>query len=149
MQANSESLSYLQRAARCCHLIMTQFKRVKKSNKGQHRTHLSFWCGKYPCKIMKWCWQFLQSYSIHKAAWPWASLKVQKGHTKINVKLVRDVDVENIPIKLQYSYKVTGNLWRVILFTRYWMLPAARPPRQWRYPSSLRGWGVKIESDYD
>ncbi len=66
--------------------------------------------------------QFLQSYRVHKAAWPWASLKVQKGHTKVNVKLVRDFYVENIHIKLQHD---TGDLRRVITFTRSsQMLPA-------------------------
>ncbi len=37
---------------------------------------------------MKWYWQFLQSYRFHKA-----SLKVQKGHSKINIKLIREFDV--------------------------------------------------------
>ncbi len=31
----------------------------------------------------------------------WPSLKVLKGRTKINVKFVQDVNVRNIPIKLQ------------------------------------------------
>ncbi len=84
---------------------------VKRSDKGQHRTRPRFWCGEYLCKITKGYWQFLRSYCIHKAAWPWASLKVRKGHTKFNVKLIWDFDVENIPIKLQ--------------------------PRQRQYPSSL------------
>ncbi len=44
--------------------------------------------------------QVLQSYRVHKASWPWASSKVQKGHTKVSVELVQDFDVENIPIKL-------------------------------------------------
>ncbi len=64
---------------------------------------------------MKQYWQFLQSYRFHKAAWSWASLKVQKGHTKINIKLISNFDVENTTIKLQLD---TGNLWRVITFTR-------------------------------
>ncbi len=41
----------------------------------------------------------MQSYRVHKAAWPWASLKVQKGHTKVNVELVRDFYAENIHVK--------------------------------------------------
>ncbi len=86
----------------------------KRSAKGQHQTCQRFWCGEYLCKIMKRYWQFLQSYRFHKAAWPWASLKVQKGHTKINIELIHDFDVENT-IKLQLD---TGNLWRVIAFTR-------------------------------
>ncbi len=62
------------------------------------------------------------SYCFHKTAWPWASLKGQKSHTKANVKLIRDFYVENIHIKLQYD---TCNLRRVITFTKSsQMLPA-------------------------
>ncbi len=59
--------------------------------------------------------KFLQSYRVHKAAWPWDSLKVQKGHTKVNAKLVRDFYVENIHVTLQHD---TGNLRKVIATTR-------------------------------
>ncbi len=139
MQANSDALSYSQEAARCCHLNITYFKRLKRSNKGQHRTHPRFWCGEYLCKITKWCRQFLQSYRVHEEAWPWASLKIQKGHTKVNVELVRDFYIENICVKLQHD---TGNLWRVIVFTKFQKPPAARcpPPAQaTTIPFSLRG----------
>ncbi len=114
MQANSDALSYSQEAARCCHLNMTYFKRSKSSDKGQYWTHPRFWCGEYFCKITKWYWQFLQSYRVHKAAWPWASLKVQKGHTKVNVEFIQDFYVENIHVKLHD----TGNLRKVIAFTK-------------------------------
>ncbi len=71
---------------------------------------------------MKWYCQFLQSYRVHNAAWHWDSLKVQKGHTMINIELIQDFDVENTTIKLQID---TGNLWRVITFTRSChMMPA-------------------------
>ncbi len=46
-------------------------------------------------------------YVIDKATWPWVSLRVQKGHTKVNITLLVDFDVENIPIKLSDD---TGNL---------------------------------------
>ncbi len=91
------------------------FQRLKRSDKGQHRIRPRFWCGEYLCKITKWYRQFLHSYRVHKAAWPLARLKVQKGHTKVNVKLVRDFYVESIQVKLHD----TGNLWRVIVFTRF------------------------------
>ncbi len=137
MQAHSEALSYSQGAARCCHLNMTYFKRSKGSDKGQHRTRPRIWCSEYLCKIVKWYWQFLQSYHFQKAAWPWTSLKVQKGHTKVNVELVRDLYVENIHVKLQHD---TGYLQRVIASTRF-----RTPPAQaMTIPSSLRGWGVKM-----
>ncbi len=126
MQANSDALSYSQEAARCCHLNMTYFKRSKRADKGQHRTRLRFWCGKYLYKITKRYRQFLQSYRVHKAAWPWASLKVQKVHTKVNAELVQDFYVENIHVKLQHD---TGNLWRVITYTRF-RTPPTRTPTQ-------------------
>ncbi len=113
---------------------LQHFKRSKRSDKGQHRTRLRFWCREYLCKLTKWYRQFLQSYRVHKAAWPWASLKVQKGHIKVNVNLVRDFYVENIHVKLQHD---TGNLWRVIVFTRFRTPPtAACPPRQRQYLSA-------------
>ncbi len=34
------------------------------------------------------------------AAWYWASLKVQIGHTKVNVERHLDIGVENISVKL-------------------------------------------------
>ncbi len=96
----SDALSYSQEAARCCHLNVTYFKRSKRSDKGQHQTRPKFWCGEYLCKITKRYRQFLQSYRVHKATWPRASLEVQKGHTKVNVELVRDFHVQNIHVKL-------------------------------------------------
>ncbi len=127
MQANFDALSYSQEAARCCHLNMTYFKRSKRSDKGQHRTHPRFWCGEYHCKITKQYLQFLQSYRVHNAAWPWASLNVRKDHTKVNVELVRDFYVENIYVKLEHD---TGNLpksYRVHKVPDVARLPA-RPP---------------------
>ncbi len=56
-----------------------------------------------------------------------------------NNELVWDFDVENIPIKLQY---LTGNLWRVIVFIMCCRVPHAKT-KQWQYPTSLRGWGVR------
>ncbi len=133
MQANSDVLSYSQEAARCCHLNMSYFKRSKRSDKSQHRTRPRFWCGEYLCKITKRYRQFLQSYRVHKAAWPRASLKAQKGHTKVNVELVREFYVENIHLKLQHD---RGNLWRVIAFTRFRTPPM--PAQATTIPFSLR-----------
>ncbi len=42
-----------------------------------------------------------ESYYIHKATWPWASFKVQNGHTKVNDKLIWDFEGNNLPIKVQ------------------------------------------------
>ncbi len=63
------------------------------------------------------CRQILMHYHIHKelqdtAIWTWPS---SKGHTKVNIALVRDFDVENISVKL---WNDTGNSCRVIVFTR-------------------------------
>ncbi len=93
-------------------------QRSKRSHKSQHQICPRFWCGEYLCKIIKQYSQFLQSYNVHKAAWPWASLKVRKVHTKVNVKLIRDFYVEIIHVKLQHD---TGNLQGVIAFTRFRM----------------------------
>ncbi len=123
MQANFDALSYSEEAARCCHLNMTYFKRSKRSDKGHHRTRPRFWYGEYLCKITKRYRQFLRSYSVHMAAWPWPwpSLNGQKSHIKVNVELVREFYVENIHVKLQHD---TGNLQRVIAFTRFRTSPA-------------------------
>ncbi len=86
------------------------------------------------------CMQVLWSW-VHKLAWFWASLKVQKGHTKVSDDYMQDIDLENIPVKLQYDII---NLWRVTLFTRCcWKSHSTHLPRQRQYPSSLRGWEVK------
>ncbi len=53
--------------------------------------------------VITWCLQFLRSYRVHKTS-PWASLQVHKDHTKVNIELIRYVNVENIPIKLQHLY---------------------------------------------
>ncbi len=47
--------------------------------------------------------QLLRTYHVHKTTWPWASLKVHNSHMKVNVKLVRYFDVDNITINLQYD----------------------------------------------
>ncbi len=100
------------------------FKRSKRSDKGQHQTRPRFWCVEYLCEITKWHRQFQQTYLVHKAAWPWASLKVQKGYAKVNVEFVWDFYVENIHVMLQHD---TGNLRRVIAFTRFRTPPTAHP----------------------
>ncbi len=46
--------------------------------------------------------QLLRTYHVHETTLPWASLKIHKGHTKVNVKLVQYFDVKNIPINLQH-----------------------------------------------
>ncbi len=47
------------------------------------------------------------------AKWPWPSLK---GHRKINIALVWDIDVENIPVKF---WKESNIPERVIMLTKY------------------------------
>ncbi len=89
-------------------------QRSKRSHKSQHQICPRFWCGEYLCKITKGYWQFLRCYRVHKAAWPWASLKVRNSHTKY-IELIQDFYVENIHVKLQHD---TGNLRKVIVFTR-------------------------------
>ncbi len=79
--------------------------------------------------------QLLRTYRVHKTTWPWASLKVHKGVLKVNVKLVRDFDVDNITINLQHD-KAIYCIHRVPDAARY--LSTCSPLQQ-QYPSSLRG----------
>ncbi len=95
MQANSDELSYLQGVATHSHLTMTYFERSKVNIKFIYDFDVE-----NIRIVITWCMEILRSYHSHNAAWPAASLKVQKGYTKVNVKIFRDVDVENIPIKL-------------------------------------------------
>ncbi len=111
---------------RSCKMLPFEYYLVqrskKRTDKRQHQTRPRFWCGEYLCKITKGYWQCLRSYRVQKAAWPWPSLKVQKGHTKFNVELIRDFYVERVHVKLQHY---TCNLRNVIAFTRSsQMLPA-------------------------
>ncbi len=85
-------------------------QKVKKVRQSQHQNRPRFWCGEYLCKVTTWCMQLMWSYCVHKATWPWASLKVQKGDAKVNMVIVWYVDVKNIPIKLQHH---TSNTWEV------------------------------------
>ncbi len=52
------------------------------------------------------CWVL----HVHKTTLPWASLKIHKGHTKVNVKLVQDFDVEKILINLQHDKAIYEQL---------------------------------------
>ncbi len=72
------------------------------------------------CKVTTWCRHILRHYHIHKELqdadiWTWCSSKGQKSQPKVNIKLVRDFDVENISVKL---WNDTGYFCRVIVFTR-------------------------------
>ncbi len=75
-----------------------KFKQVRQC---QCRTHTE-----HPCKVTIWCMQLLRSYFIHKSIWPWVRLKIQKGHTNVNIELVRDFDVKNILISIE---QIAGN----------------------------------------
>ncbi len=83
--------------------------------------------------------QLLRTYHVHKTIWPWASLKIHKGHTKVNVKLIRDFDVDHITINLQHD-KPIYCVHRVPDAARHL---STYPPMQQHYPSSLRGLSVK------
>ncbi len=112
---------------RNCNMLPFEYDVVQKVKNVSIQLCPRFWCGEYLCKIMKWYWQFLKSYRFHKVAWPWASLKVRKGYTKIKIELICDFDVENSTIKLQLD---TGNLWRVIAFKRSSQMLLARKVTQ-------------------
>ncbi len=83
------------------------------------------------------------SFWVHKAAWPWGSLKVLKGLTKVNIELVQDFHVDYTIIKLQLDKAI----YEEVFARPFWMPLAHLPaclPRQRKYTASLRGWGVKI-----
>ncbi len=63
----------------------------------------------------------LGEYEVVGFWWP---LMKMIGFPKVNVALIWDFYVENIHVKLQND---TGNLWRVIAFTRFRTPPDARP----------------------
>ncbi len=76
---------------RNCKMLPFEHDVVQKGKKVSQRStsnlsEILMW--RTSCKIMKRYWQFLQIYRFHKAACPWASLKVQKGHTKINIEFI-------------------------------------------------------------
>ncbi len=52
----------------------------------------------------------MRSYHVYKTTLQLASLKIHKGHTKVNVKFVQDFDVENIPINLQHDKAICEQL---------------------------------------
>ncbi len=58
--------------------------------------------------------QFLRSYHVQQATWPWASLKVQKV-TKVSIELLQEFYMKNILVKLQHN---AGKFWGGIKFTR-------------------------------
>ncbi len=125
------------------HDVVQQVKKEVSQRSTSNLSEILMWW-------ISWYWQFLQSYRFHKAAWPWASLKVQKGHTKINIELIRDLDVENTTIKLQLD---TGNLWRVIAFTRSSQMLRARKLKKKRShkgqdQTCLKFWWVEHHSLY-
>ncbi len=71
----------------------------------------------------------MRTYHVHKTTLPWVSLKIHKGHTKVNVKLVQDFDIENIPINLQhYIYEQLSHSQDAARHL------SAHPPRQQQYP---------------
>ncbi len=84
VQAHSESLSYSCAGAMNCKMLPFEHdvvQNIKKVSQSSTPNLSKIWCGKYLCKVKTWCMQFVRSYCVHKATWPWASLKVQKGQT--------------------------------------------------------------------
>ncbi len=94
----------------CVHLSSTEWVKIKDktSLRSEPLTSTLILCGEPPCKmfpfnVSTWCMQFLTSYLIHKAVWPGASSKVQKGPTKVNIKHLWDFNGPNIIIMLQHD----------------------------------------------
>ncbi len=93
MQAHFDALSYSQEAARCCHLNMTYFKRLKRSDKGQHQIDPRLWCGEYLCKITKWYRQILQSVFTrqldHELVWKFKKVTQRSLSNSYEINMYR------------------------------------------------------------
>ncbi len=86
-------------------LMLRTLLSVKLHDVSKFRGIITF-TGVATCRNLTITWferRFLRSYWVHRAVWQWASLKVQKGHTKVNIKLIRGFDVENIVLTLKYD----------------------------------------------
>lgn len=83
-----------------------------------------------------WCTQFLRSYFIHKAAWPWTNLKVPKGHTR-SMSISSEILMWKTSLKFNMIQAIYKELSHSQDAARHCLL------RQWQYPSNLRGGGVK------
>ncbi len=113
MQAITKDLSCSQ-GVTVCHSfdldLVQQFKKVRHMSMANLSEML---CGEQPCRIKTQC---LRSYKyIHNTAWLWVSFTVQKGCTKVNVKLLWDFGAENFSVKLQQD---VCNSWEAIMFRR-------------------------------
>ncbi len=89
----------------------------KRSDKGQHQTRPRFWCGEYLCKITKGYWQFLLSYCVHKAAWPWAGFLSSKRSHTVQCQTHPRLLCREHPFKVITWYS-QSTMWCIILFTR-------------------------------
>ncbi len=103
-----------QSVAVCHPFDLERVQKFKKLKKSKRSTSNLFLIWRTSCKATLKCMQFFRSYCVDKAVWTWASLKIQKGHRKVNVKLIWDFGIENVPVKLQHG---TCNSWGIIKFT--------------------------------
>ncbi len=62
------------------------------------------------------------SYLTDKVVWSWASFKCRKGCRKVNIELVQDFNVMNIPAKPQDDAVSFSNFFRSYLIHKF--LPA-------------------------
>ncbi len=72
-----------------------------KVRKVNIRTYSIYWCEEHPCKhdkVSKGSKHSLKSFHANMFSWPWPRVKCYNGHRKVNIKLVQDIDVENIPV---------------------------------------------------
>ncbi len=104
-------------------------------------------CGEYSCKVT-WCRQFLRSYIIQKVLltvtiWLRASSEVQKCLIMVNIKLITNFDVENIPVRLQNN---AYNSWHVIAFIRQLDLELNWMLKKVIQRTMLNSWNFEVES---
>ncbi len=67
-----------------------------KGHRVQHWTLAKYWCGELSCRVLKGSKHSLKGYHANNISWTWPSLKGHKGNRKVNIKIIWDIDVENI-----------------------------------------------------
>ncbi len=80
----------------------------QRSQNGQHWIHAKF-CSEYNCRVSKGIKHSLNSDHANKVSWLWPSLKDYKDHSKVNIKLVQDMDMENITVEIQKGLSISYN----------------------------------------
>ena len=72
--------------------------RSERSYEGQSRTCPRYGYQKCPQDVWVWSDRKKLSYCGNKPIWLWPGFQGEKGHRKVKVKLVWEIDLESVPI---------------------------------------------------